>query len=269
MGASDDGLFRDGDLIRTIGREGILIAAGGAASILQTSHPKVGQGVHDHSYTFDDPLRRLQNTMGWVYIVVFGSEAEAEQLSAVIRRMHGRVTGPGYEANDPDLQVWVAGTLFAVAAQFYQEVFRHRFTPAEMEEFYRQSTTYATILGCPADALPATYPEFREYYAKMVHTLQINDASRAIARGVLHPTLPWFFRPGLAAIRLITTGLMPAPVREQYGWPWTPARQRRFRLLMNVLALVYPRLPLRVRTLPRDLYLLQTRRTLTRRRTGR
>ena len=59
-----EGLFKDDDLIRVIGREGVLIAAGGAASLLQTAHPKVAQGVYDHSYSADDPARRLRNTMG-------------------------------------------------------------------------------------------------------------------------------------------------------------------------------------------------------------
>jgi uncharacterized protein (DUF2236 family) len=259
-------LFRDGDLIRTVGREGILLAAGGVASLLQTSHPQVGQGVHDHSYTFDDPLARLRNTMGWVYLVQFGTREEAERLSAMIRKMHDQVRGPGYNANEPELQVWVAATLFAVAVQVYEYLFRRPFTPGELEEFYQQSKVYATILGCPEEEMPATYPDFRRYYAHMVTTLQINDASRAIAQGVLRPTgLPRIFAPGLMAVRLITAGLMPEPLRTQYGWEWNAARERRFRLLMNGLALVYPRMPLPLRTLPRTFYLSTTRRMLAKR----
>jgi len=37
----------------------------------------------------------------------------------------------------------------------------------------------------------------------------------------------------------------------------------RFRLLVGVLAAVYPRLPLRVRTLPREYYLRSTRKMLS------
>ncbi|WP_284466888.1 oxygenase MpaB family protein [Actinomadura madurae] len=81
-----DGLFQDDDLIRVITREGALIAAGGAASLLQTAHPKVAQGVYDHSYTADDPLRRLRNTMGWLYAVQFGTREEAETFSALVTR---------------------------------------------------------------------------------------------------------------------------------------------------------------------------------------
>ncbi|MFI0481935.1 oxygenase MpaB family protein [Actinomadura sp. 9N215] len=259
-----EGLFEDDDLIRVISREGALIAAGGAASLLQTAHPKVAQGVYDHSYTADDPLRRLRHTMGWLYAVQFGTREEAEDLSALVRKGHEAVTGPGYEANDPELQVWVASTLFAVAAQFYQALFRRTLDEDELEEFYQQAKIYATILGCPEGRMPETYPRFREYYADMVQSLEITDASRAIAEQVLHPRLPGgpLNAPGLMAIRLITAGLMPAPIREQYGWKWDAGRKRRFRLLVGTLAVVYPRLPLRVRTLPREYYLHTTRRML-------
>ncbi|TDC76742.1 oxygenase MpaB family protein [Actinomadura sp. 7K507] len=259
-----EGVFEDGDLIRVIGREGVLIAAGGAASLLQTAHPKVAQGVYDHSYTADDPARRLRNTMGWLYTVQFGTREEAEALSALVTKGHDAVTGPDYEANDPELQVWVASTLFAVAAQFYQLLFRRRLDQAELEEFYQQSKVYATILGCPEERMPATYPQFREYYADMLQNLKISDASRAVADQVLYQRLPGgaLHEPGLAMIRLLTAGLMPAPIREQYGWKWDAGRERRFRLLVGALAVVYPRLPLRVRTLPREVYLTSTRRML-------
>ncbi|MBC6466380.1 oxygenase MpaB family protein [Actinomadura alba] len=256
------GIFQHDDPIHMIAREGILIATGGAASLLQTAHPGVAQGVYDHSYTARYPLRRLENTMGWVYAVACGTREEAEQVSAMVRRLHERVTGPGYRATDPELQVWVAATLFAVSAQAYELVFRHRFSAAELEVHYQQSKIFATILGCPPEALPESYPDFRKYYAEMLGTLRISDASRAIAEQVLHPALPKAFEPGLMAIRLITAGLMPEPIRAQYGWTWNAARQARFRLLMGVLSFVYPRLPLRIRTLPRDVYLHRTRRML-------
>lgn len=253
---SGDGLFRDDDLIRVISREGLLIAAGGAASLLQTAHPKVAQGVYDHSHTAEDPLGRLRGTMQWVYAVVFGSRTEAEDLSRVVRRMHDRVTGPGYAAGDPELQVWVAATLFATAVHAYELVFR-RLSAEERADYYEQTKVFATSLGCPYAMMPATYADFRAYYARTLATLRISEASRAIAHRVLHPRLPGgvLNEPGLVAVRLITAGLMPEPIRRQYGWRWDSARQARFIWLMRMLRLVYPRLPLRVRTYPRDRYL--------------
>ena len=262
-GPYDDGLFHDDDLIRLIGREGLLIAAGGAASLLQTAHPKIAQGVYDHSYTAEDPLSRLRGTMQWVYAVGFGSRTEAERLSGIVRRMHDRVTGPGYAAGEPELQVWVAATLFATAVHAYELIFR-RLSREELATYYEQTKIYATILGCPYDMMPATYEDFRAYYAETIESLRISEASRAIAEQVLHPRLPGgpLNEPGLAAVRLITVGLMPAPIREQYGWRWDRARQARFRLLMAGVRLVYPRLPLRVRAFPRDYYLRDLRKRL-------
>lgn len=251
-----DGLFSDDDPIRLIGREGLLIAAGGAASLLQTAHPKIAQGVYDHSYTAEDPLGRLKGTMQWLYAVVFGSRDEGRRVSAYVTGLHNGVTGPGYQANDPELQVWVAATLFATAVHAYELIFR-RLDRAELAAFYEQSKTYATVLGAPYETMPATYDDFRVYYARTLGELKITDASRAIADQVLHPVLPGgrLNEPGLAAIRLITVGLMPEPIRTQYGWRWDRARRLRFHLLMKTLSIVYPHLPLRIRTLPRDYYL--------------
>lgn len=263
-----DGLFEDDDIIRLVAREGVLIAAGGTASLLQTAHPGVAQGVYDHSYTAEDPMRRLQHTMGWLYTVQFGTREEAEVIGRYVKRMHDTVTGPGYQANDDELQVWVASTLFAVAVQVYEYIFRRKFTPAELEEFYQQSKVYASNVGTPESAMPDTYADFREYYAHMINTIEISEASRAVAEQVLHPKLPFFFEPGLWMIRLITAGFMPEPLRAQYGWKWNRAREIRFHLLMNAISLTYPRLPLRVRTLPRAVYLHQMRKHLAKMQPG-
>ena len=157
--------------------------------------------------------------MQWVYAVGFGSREEAERLSGIVRRMHDSVTGPGYRASDPELQVWVAATLFATAAQTYGLLFRE-LTREELERYYEQTKVFATILGCPYAMMPATYEDFRAYYADMIASLEITDASRAIAEQVLHPKLPGgrLNEPALAMIRLITAGLTPEPIRRQYGW---------------------------------------------------
>jgi uncharacterized protein (DUF2236 family) len=258
-----DGYFEDGDLIRTVGREGLLIAVGGATSLLQTAHPKIAEGVYEHSYSARDPLGRLRGTMQWVYAVEFGSREEAERLSGIVRRMHGTVTGEGYRADDPELQVWVAATMFATAVHAYRLFFRE-FTRDELEAYYEQSKVLATILGCPYAMMPASYEDFRAYYARTLSSLRISDASRAIADQVLHPRLRGgrLNEPALAAIRLLTVGLMPDPIRRQYGWRWDRARRVRFHLLVRSLRLTYPRLPLPIRTLPRDYYLYDLRRRL-------
>lgn len=260
---TEPGLFKDDDIIRQIAREGILIAGGGAASILQTSHPAVGQGVYDHSYTFQNPLKRLQNTMEWLYAVQFGTREEAEVISSFARRMHDSVNGPGYNAQDVEPQVWVGATLFDVALRFYQALFG-RLSRNQIEEFYQQTRIYAQMMGAPAEAQPQNYDEFRVYYRKQIESFELTEASKKVAYQVLNPRLPLYLRPGLAAIRLLTAGLMPAPLREQYGWKWDAARERRFIMLINALRIVYPKLPLSVRTAPRGFYSRNIRKKVER-----
>jgi uncharacterized protein (DUF2236 family) len=265
---TEPGLFKDDDIIRQIAREGILIAAGGAASILQTSHPAVGQGVYDHSYTFKNPLKRLQNTMEWLYAVQFGTREEAEVISSFARRMHAGVNGPGYSAQDVEPQVWVGATLFDVALRFYQALFG-RLSRNQIEEFYQQTRVYAQLMGAPAEAQPQNYDEFRVYYRKQIESFELTEASKKVAHQVLNPRLPLYLQPGLAAIRLLTAGLMPAPLREQYGWEWDAARERRFIMLVNALRIVYPKLPLSLRTAPRGFYSRNIREKVERAAKGR
>lgn len=261
---TEPGLFQDDDVIRRITREGILIASGGAASILQTSHPGVGQGVYDHSYTFKNPLARLQNTMEWLYAVQFGSEEEAEIISSFARRMHDTVNGPDYDAQDAEPQVWVGATLFDVSLRFYQALFG-RLGPDEIEEFYQQTRVYAQLMGAPAEAQPQDFAEFKVYYRKQLDSFELTEASKKVAHQLLYADhLPLYMRPGMGAIRLLTAGLMPEPLRTQYGWEWNAARERRFIMLVNALRIVYPRLPLSVRTLPREFYSRNIRRKVER-----
>lgn len=260
---TEPGLFQDDDIIRKITREGVLIASGGAASILQTSHPAVGQGVYEHSYTFQNPLGRLQNTMEWLYAVQFGTREEAKVISSFARRMHDTVNGPGYDAQDVDPQVWVGATLFDVSLRFYQALFG-RLSRNQIEEFYQQTRVYAQLMGAPAEAQPQNFEEFQVYYRKQLDTFQLTEAAKEVAHQVLHPRLPLHLQPGLAAIRLLTVGLMPEPLREQYGWKWNAARRRRFIMLVNALRIVYPRLPLSVRTAPRAFYSRNIRKKIER-----
>lgn len=256
--AASEGVFADDSVLRRVGREGILLAAGGAASIMQTSHPRIAQGVHDHSSFVADPMGRLRRTLEWMYGTAFGTRAEAERVSAVVNALHARVTGPGYRADDPELQVWVNATLLANSLVVYERIFG-RLSAAEREAYYREQKTMARLLGCPEDAHPATYADFCDYYRTMVESLQISDASRTVAHHVLFPALPWPLRPLLVVVRLITIGLIPEPLRRQYGWRWTATHERLHRALMALIAAVYPWLPLRVRTLPRDICLRRMR----------
>jgi len=261
-----DGLFDDTAVIRRVVREGVLLAGGGCASILQIAHPGVAQGVADHSSYAERPLDRLKNTMQYVYGVVFGTEQEALLISRAVYGMHTRVTGPGYSANDPDLQVWVNATLFHTATRIYQEIFGP-LTDVEADACYQQYAVLATSIGCPAQKWPENRREFAQYWNRTVASLVLSQAGQEIAHELLHPrNLPLALRSASPVNRFVTVGLLPDHVRRQLGRPWSPRKEQILRAGLRAGSVIYPRLPLAVRQAPKTYYLGALRKQVARRR---
>jgi uncharacterized protein (DUF2236 family) len=249
----DEGLFDDSAVIRRVAGEGLLLAG-------------VAQGVLDHSSFADRPLDRLRTTMSYVYGVLYGTRAEAQTISRAVAAMHSKVTGPGYTANDPQLQVWVNATLFDTAMLLYERVFGP-LTPAEADICYQQYNVLATAIGCPESAWPADRAAFSAYWDHMIATIEVSDSGRRIANTLLWPEgLPVALRPAVPVNRFLTVGLLPGPVRDGFGFPWSPRREKLLDRVLSGAAAVYPRLPGRVRHAPKDLYLRDYRKRLARRR---
>lgn len=258
----EHGLFPDDAQIRRITQEASLLGGAGYAVLLQICHPGVAQGVRDHSDFASRPLGRLRGTLTYVYGLVHGTEEEAERIGAIVRAMHRRITGPDYDALDPDLLLWVAATLYASGRRVYGLTVRE-LSPREDEEFYQQASVYATALGCPREYWPATRAEFDAYWDRTVAGLRVTDAAREIARDLFRPPGP-LVRPLAAAQRFLSTGLMPPRLRGELGLAWTPLQQRRFDRLVRVVRAVYPRLPMAVRTLPKNACMRNMRRRAAR-----
>lgn len=244
------GFFEEGSVYRRVSQEGLLLAGAAAALLLQLAHPDVARGVAEHSDFTRDAVRRLRGTLQFVYAIAFGTREEAEAVSAVVRRMHADVTGPCYRADDPDLQVWVNATLFATARRIYTDVFGP-LSDAETEELWAGAKLLALMLGCPPERGPQSAADFAAYWDKMVMSLQVTSTARQLAQLILHPVWPWFTAPLQAVARFITAGLIPAPIRDQYGLAWDRRRDGLLRAGTFVTSVLYPRLPLAVRTAPK------------------
>ncbi|HEX2314210.1 MAG TPA: oxygenase MpaB family protein, partial [Thermomonospora sp.] len=250
---------RDRSVLRLVAAEPAVMLAAGRALLLQVAHPKVAQGVADHSDLRDRPLDRLLGTLDFLTIVTFGTEEEAVRLGRAIRRMHERITGPGYSGNDPDLQVWVNATLIEAALFVYTEILR---SPGGdlAEEYVRQARYVADVLDCPPGAQPADLASFRRYMDEMIGGLRVSDTGREVMRAVLWPPRLRWLGPALWLNRFLATGLLPEPVRAQYGLPWGPRRERVLWLLLRTGAFCYLLVPGRVRRAPVRLGLRMARR---------
>lgn len=236
-------------MIRRVDGEGVLLLGGGRALLMQLAHPSVAAGVADHSDFTDDPTARLRRTLEVTSSIVFGTREHAQREAAALRAVHDRVTGPGYQANDPELLLWVHATLVDTALRVHDRFLR-RLTADERERYYAESSEVAEILGVPRSIQPPDLASFRAYVREMVGSLEVSDPARRVAREVLHPRLPLVAEPLVGVARQVTVGLLPGPLRRQYGLSWDPARGAALAVAARSSRILLPRVPRRIRRAP-------------------
>ncbi|MEO6826373.1 MAG: oxygenase MpaB family protein [Microbacteriaceae bacterium] len=241
-----------------IGAEAVLLAAGGRAILLQVANPAVGAGVAEHSDFASRPIDRLRATMTYVYAVVYGTPEQLRIVRRRVNRAHRPVTAdagqdqPGYSAFDPQLQLWVAATLYDSAVAVYQQVFG-TLDPESADLIYQDYAALGTALQVPDELWPKDRAAFRDYWDDALRRLEVDEAARRVARDLLFPTAaPAWLRAVMPLGRLLTAGLLPARLRLAYGMNWNDRLQRRFDRWMRVFAATYPQLPARLRHRLRD-----------------
>ena len=240
-----------------IGAEAVLLAGGGRAILLQLANPAVGHAVADHSNFAADPLRRLRNTLTYVYALVFGTPQQVVAVRSMVQRAHAPVRSESYDASDAGLQLWVAATLYDTAATLHARVYGP-LDEASADAVYRDYAVVGTALGMPAALWPVDRQAFGHYWQAQLAQLEVDDRVRAVGAQLLHPTSgPLWMLALMPIARLVTTGLLPPALREAYALPWDERRQRRFDRMMNATAHTYPRLPARLRHWPKNHLLRQ------------
>jgi uncharacterized protein (DUF2236 family) len=243
------GLFAEDAVVRRVNAEPVLLLGGGRALLMQLAHPLVARGVAEHSDFRADPFDRLRRTLDAVSTIVFGPEAAARRTAEAVRAVHARVVGDGYQADDPDLLLWVHATLVDTALRVHAR-FIGPLRPHEAEAYYQESKLVADVLGLPTALQPPDLAAFRAYVRHMVGTLQVSDEARRLARGILHPRVPWPAAPLAALGRELTVGLLPPPLRQGYGFTWDAPRKGALLLASQSTRQVLSRTPGRLRRRP-------------------
>ena len=246
------GLFDEHSITRRINRENILLLGGGRALLMQLAHPKVAAGVDEHSDFRANPIRRLRRTIRMTMAIVFGDRETALTAARGVNQVHARVQGAGYRALDPDLLLWVHATLADTALVTY-EVFVKRLLPREREEFHQEFKLLGELLGIPRDRFPNTVDDFDEYIGQMVSSgpVRVDARARELAAQIMKPRV-WLLRgPVMIPMNVVTTGLLPPALREQFGLSWGPRRRRAYRLAVAFVPRVIALTPPLLRVWPR------------------
>jgi uncharacterized protein (DUF2236 family) len=232
---------------------------------MQLAHPLVAAGVADHSGFASDPLARLRRTLDSTLAIVFGTRAEADAAVGRIGRVHGAVhgtlpepagrfaAGTSYDANDPDLAMWVQATLVDTTFTVYPLIVG-ALTRDEMDRAYAESKIVARLLGVPDDVIPPDVVAFRRYMDDMLasEAIAVAPFQRALAQDVLYPTLRLVPKRAFWPTVALTTALLPPRIRELYGLELTPARQRAAKWSLRAARGILPVLPRVVRDMPQS-----------------
>ncbi|MGX9901956.1 oxygenase MpaB family protein [Arthrobacter sp. SA17] len=246
-----------------IGAEGVLLAGAGRAILLQIANPSIGHAVAEHSNFTERPLDRLRTTMSYVYAVIYGSPEQLAAMRRSVNRAHAPVRrqadsdSKGYSAFDAESQLWVVATLYDTAVTVYEQI-HGPLDDDSADAVYREYAKIGTALQLPEEMWPADRSAFRQYWNQNLASMKVDEVAVRVARDLLYPSaVPVWLRLTMPLARLLTAGLLPDSLREDFRLPWNTGRRRRFDRTMRLLAVVNPLLPQRVRHWPRDHYLGQ------------
>jgi uncharacterized protein (DUF2236 family) len=230
-----DGYFSPGSVVRRLGNSPVTpFLGGGAAVLLQVSHPLVAAGVVEHSGFERDLWRRLVGTLRALYLIAFGDREEAERAAAFVRAVHSHVhgttreqlgrfpAGTTYSASDPELMLWVHATLVYSSLAAYER-FVSPLAPVEREQYLAEMNLMAELFGTPPDVLPRSYPAFDAYFHEQLtgETITVTAPAREVAGVILATPLPAPMRVLAPAHRLATAKLLPPRLRNEYGLRWS------------------------------------------------
>jgi uncharacterized protein (DUF2236 family) len=223
-------------VIRRVGNTPLTpFLGGGPAVLLQVAHPLVAAGVVQHSDYRRDLWQRLGRTLRALYLIAYGTKAEAVRAGEAVQNVHSRVhgetdlqlgpfpAGTPYSAADPELMLWVHATLVESSLTVYQRFVR-ALPPDDQERYYQEMALVARLFGTPASVLPPSLAEFRDYFAAQLagETITVTAPAKEVASVILEAPLPAVMRVLVPAHRLATAGLLPPRLREEYELRWSP-----------------------------------------------
>lgn len=233
---------------------------GPAAAILQIAHPRIAQGVAEHSDFRSDTLGRLRRTLNATNGVAFGTVEGARAVQQRIHQVHGQVrgstspgmSGPGrYSAFEPDLLVWVLATLVMASIQGWEMVYG-TLPQTRRENFYRDMLQFGTYFGVRERDCPVNWTEFSEYYRSMIEgdELASHPLCAEVCGHIVYPKSTVGTRLLGHGLRFMIVETFPPELREQMGLQSTPVSRIKMKLLRQSAPTWYPRLPASLRHYP-------------------
>lgn len=232
-----------------VNAERVALLGWSRAILMQLAHSKVAAGVFDHSGFRDSPLaavRRLHHTVKAMLSLTFGDEAARDQtiagILAIHRRVHGHLVdtvgpfpaGTSYSAEDPALVLWVHATLLESVPLLHERLVAP-LSDADHDAYCMEAAPVAIALGArPAD-VPRSRAALRGYLDATYRSgvIAVGPQARQLSNAILYPSGSLAVAPAVWLNSLITIGLLPPAIREDYGFTWTGHQQRTLTMVLR------------------------------------
>lgn len=240
--------------------DGIYLIAGAANVILQLARLPVGYGIIeskvDSGNLHKHPIKRTRTTITYLAVALLGTTEEKLAYRSAVNRSHAKVKSDAgspvkYNAFDPDLQLWVAASIYWGLADIHSK-FNRQLQRDQQESLYRLCQGVGTTLQVRENMWPDDLEAFNGYWKAGLDQLRLDDTTRNFLRGVAGlDFLPWKLDVVMKKLGLFTTaGFLPAELREEMRFDWDAKKQKRFDRMIRILATVNRRLPRIIRQLP-------------------
>jgi uncharacterized protein (DUF2236 family) len=226
----DQPFFSPKSVFWRVNREIACGLAAPRAVLMQIAHPLVAAGVAEHSNFSRHRFARLYRTAMAATAITYGSRDFALRAVRTINQKHRAVhgvlkagsgifpAGTPYDANDPELKLWVLNTITESTLLAY-ELFVSRLSSEERRQYYSDSLVTADLFDIPSKVVPQTYDDFLEYMNRMMRSgaIQVSDQARNIARALFART-----PSGLLLFAGSTLGIamLPERIRHEFGFEW-------------------------------------------------
>ena len=233
----DPGLFGPGSMTWRVMCDCSTFVGGVRALLVQAAHPEVAAGVSDHSSYRSDPLGRLSRTAAYVTATAYGSLPEVDDAVAIVRRLHGPVSGTShrglaYSAAEPEMAAWVHNALvdsFLVAHRTYASA---PMSDADADVYVAEQVRLGERMG--ADPLPATSADLTRWLGDHP-SLGPSPAGADAVRFLAGPPLDSPVRFAYRIIHDAAAATVPTPVLDVLGIRRKPGAVLRGRLLIRAL----------------------------------
>ena len=141
MSSVELGFFAPSSITWKIHSDPAMLIGGIRALFQQALHPQAMAGVAEHSNFREDAWGRLQRTGDYVSTLTFGTPAQANELTARVRKIHSHLG-----LDDPKLLLWVH---MAMVDSFLDVAVRSglTLTNAERDQYVAEMVLFAQAVG--------------------------------------------------------------------------------------------------------------------------